>query len=76
MSTPKTRPPIWLETILFLLICAIGGAVGSLFYYTMTVGSGAALGVIAGLMFMLMEFMWRKFMEYLGERFFTKKDKS
>lgn len=73
MTAPKVRPPAWLETILFLLLWAVCGAVMSLFYFTMTVGSGAALGVITGLVIILMEFVWRKCMEQIGEKFFAGK---
>lgn len=79
MSEPKLakpRPPAWLEAIMFLAIMAVVGAVMSLFYFTMTVGSGAALGVITGVLFMVMEFVWRKLMEHLGEQFFSKKKKT
>lgn len=77
MSEPKLakpRPPAWLEAILFLAIMAVVGSVCSLFYLYMTVGSGAALGVVTGVLFMLMEFVWRKLMEQLGAMFFTKKE--
>jgi len=72
VKNPKVRPPWWIETILFLAVMALVGSVCSLFYLYMTVGSGAALGAIVGILFMLMEFMWRKLMESIGERFFKK----